>query len=69
MERVLMTLAIDGMHCGKCVERVRKAIERVDGAQVENIEIGSATVALDKSRAAQALAAIREAGYQASESA
>jgi len=69
MERVRITLAIEGMHCQKCVDRIRKAIERVDGAQVENINLGSATVALDKSHAAQALAAVREAGYQASESA
>ena len=68
MKRVLMTLAIDGMHCQKCVERVRKAIGRVDGAHVQRIEVGSATVEVDASGEAQVLAAVRAAGYEARES-
>jgi|HubBroStandDraft_6_1064221.scaffolds.fasta_scaffold1405676_1 copper chaperone len=68
MERVLMTLAIDGMHCQKCVERVRNAIDRVDGARAQKVEVGSATVEIDASREAQVLAAVREAGYEARES-
>ncbi len=69
MERVLMKLLIEGMHCQKCVERVRKAIDHVDGAHAEQVAIGSATVAADSSRAAEVFAAVRAAGYEARESA
>jgi copper chaperone len=64
-----MKLAIEGMHCQKCVERIRKAIDRVEGAHAEQVEVGSATVAVDSSRRAQVLAAVRDAGYDARESA
>ena len=64
-----MKLAIEGMHCQKCVERVRKAIDKVDGARVENVEVGSATVSIDPARGGPVLAAIRAAGYEARESA
>jgi copper chaperone len=63
-----MKLTIEGMHCQKCVERVRKAIGQVDGAHVEKVDVGSATVAVDSSRGDQVLAAVRAAGYEASES-
>ena len=60
-----MKLAIEGMHCQKCVERVRKAIERVEGARAEHVEVGSASVVVDASTAAQVIAAIHDAGYEA----
>lgn len=60
-----MDLTIRGMHCEKCVERVRKAIERVDGASVENVAIGSASVAAEASKTPQLIAALRDAGYEA----
>jgi copper chaperone CopZ len=62
-----MKLAIEGMHCQRCVEHVRKAIARVDGARAEQVEVGSATVQVDASKAAQVVAAICAAGYQARE--
>jgi copper chaperone CopZ len=62
-----MTLAIEGMHCQKCVERVRKAIDSVDGARAEKVEVGSATVTVEPARAAQVVAAVRDAGYDAHE--
>ena len=64
-----MKLTIAGMHCQKCVERVRKAIDHVDGAHAEKVDVGSATVAVDASRAAEVLAAVRAAGYEARQSA
>ena len=63
-----MKLTIEGMHCQKCVERVRKAIGQVDGAHAEKVDVGSATVAVDSSRGPQVLAAIHDAGYEARES-
>jgi copper chaperone len=64
-----MKLAIEGMHCQKCVERVREAIEAVDGARAEQVEVGSATVTVDPSRAPQVLNALSAAGYPAKEAA
>ena len=59
-----MKLAIDGMHCQACVQRVRKAIEKVEGAQVTQVDVGSAEVAIDPSRETAVLEAVRKAGYE-----
>jgi copper chaperone len=66
MERV--ELNIGGMSCGHCVKHVRQALEAVPGASVERVEVGSAAVQLDPRRttAAQAVAAVRDAGFEAS---
>ena len=45
MQRV--TLRIDGMSCGHCVNAVRSALEGVHGLRVEDVAIGSAVVAYD----------------------
>ena len=60
-----MRLAIDGMHCGACVRRVEKALARVEGAQVEKVEIGAADVGIDSTREQAVLDAIQKAGYAA----
>lgn len=60
-----MKIAIDGMHCQACVQRVRKALEKVDRAQVEQVDIGSAVVVVEASREAAVLDAVRKAGYEA----
>jgi copper chaperone len=60
-----MRMAIEGMHCQACVRRVEKALASVDGAKVERVEIGSAWVEADVEREAQALEAVRQAGYPA----
>jgi copper chaperone len=59
-----MKISIEGMHCQACVNRVRKALERVEGVQVQDVQIGSANVVADKSKEAETLAAIEKAGYQ-----
>lgn len=60
-----LQLAITGMSCGHCVASVRKALEHVDGVQVEDVKIGSARVAYDPARTrADAIAeAVRDEGY------
>ncbi len=60
-------LSIDGMSCGHCVKAVRAALEGVAGAKVQDVEIGSATIAHDANRVpAEALAvAVTEEGYPA----
>ena len=59
-----MTVAITGMHCQACVRRVQKALESVEGARVEKVEIGSAVVEIDPAREPLVLQAVRQAGYE-----
>jgi copper chaperone len=63
MDRI--TMKIDGMSCGNCVSHVRKALEGLDGVQVEQVNIGSATVAYDPRVASEAAIArvIEDEGY------
>jgi copper chaperone len=48
MDRTALT--IDGMNCDHCVRAVTRALQRLDGLEVEKVEIGSATVAYDAGR-------------------
>lgn len=59
-----MKIAIDGMHCQACVQRVRKALEKVEGAEVQQVDVGLATVAVAPAKEAAVLEAIRKAGYE-----
>ena len=45
MDRVKLT--ITGMSCGHCVSAVDKALKRMEGVEVEQVAIGSATVSYD----------------------
>jgi copper chaperone CopZ len=65
MER--LTLAIDGMSCGHCVARVKQTLAAAPGVQVENVSIGSASLAYDAaaSTPARIAAAVSAAGYPA----
>ena len=61
-----ITLAISGMSCGHCVAAVKSALDAVPGVAVQNVTIGSATLALEPSTNPDtALEAVREAGYEA----
>ena len=62
-----LTLAIDGMHCGACVRRVKAALEKVPGVQVDDVAIGSAKVRLGGAASADVIAALDKAGYPARE--
>ena len=61
-----ISIPIAGMSCGGCVNRVRDALTRIPGVQVEQVKVGSATVAYDpvvvNSDAIRE--AIARAGYQ-----
>ena len=65
MERA--SLAIEGMHCGSCVNHVARALNAVEGVSVEKVAVGSAEVAYEASKVTpQALArAVADAGYDA----
>jgi copper chaperone len=63
-----LTLQIDGMSCGHCVEAVRRALVALPGVEVESVEIGQARVRFDKTAtsAAALTGAVSDAGYSAS---
>lgn len=65
-----LTLEIDGMSCGHCVGAVRRALEGIDGVQVESVRVGEAEVQYDpRTVSTEAIAsAIAEEGYPARES-
>lgn len=44
MDQQTLTFAIAGMHCGACVRRVTLALEKLDGVDVVNVNVGSAEV-------------------------
>jgi copper chaperone len=60
-----VSLQITGMSCGHCVANVRRALDALDGVQVEQVGVGSASVAYDPSRTNRAAItkAVEEAGY------
>lgn len=58
-----INLKIDGMHCQACVARVRRAMEKVDGAEVVDVQVGSASAKAESP--APLIAAIGAAGYNA----
>lgn len=62
-------LPIEGMTCTSCVSRITRAVRKVYGVEVVNVNLGSdsAEVAFDPSRTSlSAIAAVvRRAGYEA----
>ena len=66
-----LKLEVAGMSCGHCVNAVREALISVPGVKVENVSIGSATVAFDEAKVTvgDLVDAVSDAGYEASEAA
>lgn len=64
MERT--TMHISGMSCGHCVAAVTQALTDLDGVEVEQVTVGSATVVYDPARTAPArlAEALEDAGYE-----
>jgi copper chaperone len=61
-----LTLSIDGMSCGHCVQTVTKALSGVPGIKVHSVAVGSAEIdAAGQNAANDAIAALGNAGYQA----
>jgi copper chaperone CopZ len=66
-----MTIAISGMSCGHCVRAISDALRTVDGVRVDDVQVGSATVAFDPAATpadrvrAAVTDAIEDAGYEA----
>jgi copper chaperone len=63
-----LTLKIDGMSCGHCVARVEKTLSKLDGVNVQRVDVGSAEIDYDSNRApfARIREALDDAGYTAS---
>jgi len=64
------TLRIDGMHCGSCIRRVSQALASVEGAKVEEVQLGAARISVtngteNPAQVERAVAAVSKAGYQA----
>ena len=65
MERV--DLRIAGMSCGHCVSSVRRALSELDGVRVEEVKVGSASVAYDPERTSvqDVVDVVNDQGYEA----
>lgn len=59
------TLAIRGMSCGHCVKAVENTLKDLEGVQVDDVEMGKATIRYDESKINLNVitAAIEEEGY------
>ena len=65
-----LTLHIEGMSCGHCLNAVNQALAALPGVQMESLRIGRADLRYDEATIAPARieAAIAEAGYRATAS-
>ncbi|MBZ5605162.1 MAG: heavy-metal-associated domain-containing protein [Acidobacteriia bacterium] len=63
-----MKVAIEGMHCQGCVQRVRKALEKVEGVSVNDVQVGSAEVTTDASHEGAVIEAVTKIGFEARKS-
>jgi len=62
-----LTMHIEGMSCGHCLNAVNKALASLAGVEVESVKIGRAEVRYDPStiHPNAIAAAITEVGYRA----
>ena len=62
-----LTLHIEGMSCGHCLNAVNGALAALPGVQVDSVGIGRAELRYDESIVAPSLieAAVGDAGYRA----
>jgi copper chaperone CopZ len=59
-------LKIEGMHCGGCVKRVRKSLEKVQGLLIDDVTIGIARLRMVGAQQAEVIRAVEQAGYRVS---
>ncbi len=62
-----LNIMISGMSCGHCVAAVSSALKKIDGVELKNVAVGSASVSYDPAvtSADDIRAAIDDAGYPA----
>jgi copper chaperone CopZ len=63
-----LTLHIEGMSCGHCLNAVSRALAALPGVEVESVRIGRAELRYDESITAPSRieGAVADAGYRAS---
>jgi copper chaperone CopZ len=61
-----LKLSIQGMGCGHCTGRVKKALAGLDGVEVDNVVIGAADIRYDASLVSleSIRQAVEDAGYK-----
>lgn len=61
-----IVITISGMSCGHCLNAVNRALTTVPGIEVRSVQMGRAELRVPDARdaAAEALAAIEDAGYK-----
>jgi copper chaperone CopZ len=57
-------LSIQGMHCDRCVSRVKALLGKVPGLTVGEVTIGHASIDADTDAQAEACEVLARAGYQ-----
>ncbi|HET7469668.1 MAG TPA: heavy-metal-associated domain-containing protein [Gemmatimonadales bacterium] len=62
-----LTLHIDGMSCGHCMNAVNRALAELPGVEVESVRMGRAELRYDDQQVnpARIEAAVADAGYRA----
>jgi copper chaperone CopZ len=63
-----LTLHIEGMSCGHCLNAVSRALSELPGVEVESIRMGRADLRYDEQQLnpSRIEAAVADAGYRAS---
>lgn len=62
----VITLQIDGMSCGHCLNAVSRALHAVPGVEVRSVQMGRAEVEVSAPGLVDAVvAAVADAGYRA----
>ena len=66
-----MTMKIEGMTCGHCVSEVIKALKSLEGVEIQQVAVGTATVAYDPTTASEdrIARAVEDQGYAVSSTA
>ena len=60
-----LELAIDGMHCQGCVQRVADALKKIPGVHTEKVELGKARLQIPDGTEPSILAALDDIGFDA----
>ncbi len=62
-----IVIKVNGMHCGKCAEKVQKAVMSVDGAKKAVVDLDAkcvTVIATDSFDVAKAVAAVNALGFE-----
>lgn len=62
-----LTLHVEGMHCGHCLNAVTRALASLSGVEIRSVRIGRAEVGYDEAvmEPERIAAAVANAGYRA----